>query len=366
MAKILPVKSNEKWIYDIVLEDSFQSLHTELKKIYPAMKQKFCIVSDSNVAPLHLETLKKALGIPKEQLFEFIFPAGEENKNLATVSNLYEFLIQNHFDRKDVLIAFGGGVVGDLTGFAASTYLRGIDFLQIPTTLLSQVDSSVGGKTGVDFLQYKNMVGAFYQPKLVYMNLTLLRTLPEKQLISGLGEILKHGLIKNKDYFYWMQKNVASVKALELDVMEKVVYQSCLIKRDVVERDTNEAGERALLNFGHTIGHAIEKLSDFSLYHGECVCIGCIAASYISMKHGNISKEDLAVIEETFHDFGFITKVGGYQAQQILAATKSDKKMVGSKVKFILLQEIGTAYINQDLTDEEILEGIEYVLSKNS
>ncbi|MGN0352167.1 MAG: 3-dehydroquinate synthase [Roseburia sp.] len=362
MAKVLPVKLNQDWIYDIVLEDSFGKLAEELAKLYQGSSRKFCIVSDSNVAPLHLESLKSALGIAQDKLFEFIFEAGEASKNLDTVSKLYEHLILNHFDRQDVLIAFGGGVVGDLTGFTAATYLRGIDFIQIPTTLLSQVDSSVGGKTGVDFQQYKNMVGAFYQPKLVYMNLSLLKTLPEKQLISGLGEVLKHGLIKNKEYFNWMCENAASVKKLDFATMEEVVYQSCLIKRDVVERDAKELGERALLNFGHTIGHAIEKLSDFSLYHGECVGLGCIAAAYLSNKQGNISEEELQFIEKTFQDFGFRTSICGYDANEILKATKSDKKMVGSKVKFILLQDIGNAYIYRDLTDEDILVGIRYVL----
>ena len=363
MAKVLPVKLNQDWIYDIVLEDSFDKLPEEMHKLYPDTKRRFCIVSDSNVAPLYLESLKKALKLPEESLFEFVFDAGEASKNLATVSKLYEYLILNHFDRQDVLLALGGGVVGDLTGFTAATYLRGIDFIQIPTTLLSQVDSSVGGKTGVDFEQYKNMVGAFYQPKLVYMNLTLLESLPKEQLISGLGEVLKHGLIKNKSYFDWMCEHADDVKALDFATMEEVVYQSCLIKRDVVERDAKELGERALLNFGHTIGHAIEKLSDFSLYHGECVGLGCIAAAYLSEKMGNLSHPEFERIRQTFADFGFKTCVSGYDANAILAATKSDKKMVGSKVKFILLKEPGDAYIYRDLTDEDILEGIRCVLS---
>ena len=187
--------------------------------------------------------LKNILTKSFPQIFCYEFQAGEASKNTDTVNGVYEFLIQNHFDRHDLMIALGGGVVGDLTGFTAATYLRGIDFIQVPTSLLSEVDSSIGGKTGVDFMQYKNMVGVFYQPKLVYMNLNVLKTLPKDQLISGFGEILKHGLIRNHDYF---------------------------LKRDVVERDPKEKGERALLNFGHTIGHAVEKLSDFGLSHGVC------------------------------------------------------------------------------------------------
>ncbi len=362
MAKVLPVKLNQEWIYDIVLEDSFKNLQTELTKLNADAKRKFCIVSDSNVAPLHMEALKSALSMEEGCLFEFVFEAGEASKNLDTVSKLYEYLILNHFDRKDALIAFGGGVVGDLTGFTAATYLRGIDFIQVPTTLLSQVDSSVGGKTGVDFMQYKNMVGAFYQPKLVYMNLNLLKTLPKKQLISGMGEVLKHGLIKNRLYFEWVRDHRARIEELDFETMEEVVYQSCLIKRDVVERDARELGERALLNFGHTIGHAIEKLSDFSLFHGECVGLGCIAAAFLSCRMGNITEEEFVQIEKTFQEFGFPTRVSGYQADKILQATKSDKKMVGTKVKFIVLEKVGKASIYRDFTDEDLSEGIRYVL----
>lgn len=362
MAKILPVKQDEQLIYEIKLMNSFLELGKEVAALGYAKDIKICIVSDSNVAALYGETVKKELEKEFSNVFLYEFLAGEESKNVETVNGVYEFLIQKHFDRRDLLVALGGGVVGDLTGFTAATYLRGIDFIQIPTTLLSQVDSSIGGKTGVDFMQYKNMVGAFYQPKLVYMNLGVLTSLPKEQLISGFGEILKHGLIKNNDYFNWMNENYDAILRLEYDVIEEMIYASCDIKRGVVERDPKEKGERALLNFGHTIGHAIEKLSNFGLAHGVCVGLGIVSASYISMQLGNISKEELIYIEETLAHFGLKTRVTGFDAAEILAATKLDKKMVGNKVKFVLLETPGNAYIYKELTDEQILDGISYVL----
>ncbi len=192
MSKLIPVSYETKPCYDILLEQNFQMLLPTLQKIGYASSQKVCIVTDSNIASLYLEELTAILQTYFGSVISFSFPAGEENKTLFTVQNLYQTLIEEHFERRDILLAFGGGVTGDLTGFAAATYLRGIDFIQIPTSLLSQVDSSIGGKTGVDFSQYKNMVGAFYQPKLVYMNLSLLATLPKEQFVSGMGEIIKH------------------------------------------------------------------------------------------------------------------------------------------------------------------------------
>ena len=361
MAKTIAVSDGQKTIYQIKLRDSFENFCSEVKKLGYPSERKICIVTDSNVMPLYGDELLKKLNAEYPNVHIHVFPAGEENKNLETVQYLYEDLIQHHFDRNDLLVALGGGVVGDLTGFTAATYLRGIDFIQVPTTLLSQVDSSIGGKTGVDFMQYKNMVGAFYQPKLVYMNLSALKTLPQSQQISGMGELLKHGLIKDSAYFTWMTEHAAQIKAQQMDILEEMIYRSCNIKREVVEHDATEKGERALLNFGHTIGHAIEKLSDFSLYHGECVGLGSVAAAYISFQLGKISNEDVAYITDSIASFGLKTQITGIDAKAVLDATKSDKKMVGKKVKFVLLDKIGEAYLYTELTDEQILDGIRYV-----
>lgn len=363
MSKLITVSYEGKPCYDIVLEQTFDKLIEQIKKIGYEPSQKICIVTDSNLASIHLEKVENIFKSYFNNVISFSFPAGEENKNLGTVQKLYQELIINHFDRHDILIAFGGGVVGDLTGFTAATYLRGIDFIQIPTSLLSQVDSSIGGKTGVDFAQYKNMVGAFYQPKLVFMNLSLLNTLPKEQFISGMGEILKHGLIKSASYFAWMQENYVSIMELQPDVIEEMVYQSCLIKRGVVERDPKEKGERALLNFGHTIGHAVEKLSDFKLFHGQCVGIGMTAACRMSCDLGHITDEECALIIQTFEHFGLPTSVEHLTADEILAVSKSDKKMLAGKIKFILLESVGNAYINSDLNDAQIISGISSILN---
>lgn len=363
MSKSITVSYEGKPCYDILLEQDFGELIEQVKKLGYLPERKICIVTDSNLAELHLTGLEQVLGSYFHTIITFCFPAGEERKNLDTVQDLYQQLIISHFDRQDSLLAFGGGVVGDLTGYAAATYLRGIDFIQIPTTVLSQVDSSIGGKTGVDFLQYKNMVGAFYQPRLVYMNLSLLQTLPEDQFTSGMGEVLKHGLIKSASYFAWLKENYNGIRKLQPDIIEEMVYQSCLIKRDVVERDPKEKGERALLNFGHTIGHAVEKLADFQLPHGHCVGIGMAAACKMSKDLGHITADTCDKILETFVQFGLPVSVADMSAEDIFAVTKSDKKMAAGKVKFILLESVGNAYMNPELTKQQILSGILSILN---
>ena len=277
MSKCINVKYEGKPLYNIVIEQSFDKLAEEFDKL-GVTGRKLCIVSDSNVAPLYAKYVEDQLSKTGNKIFTYVFEAGEANKNLDTVEDVYEFLIKNHFDRKDMLVALGGGVVGDLTGFTAATYLRGISFIQVPTSLLAQVDSSIGGKTGVDFRAYKNMVGAFYQPKLVYMNISVLKSLSDRLFNSGFGEIIKHGLIKDAAYYEWLRDNISNIKNRNSDALEQMIYVSCNIKREVVEKDPKEKGDRALLNYGHTLGHAIEKLMDFKLYHGECVKLGMIAA----------------------------------------------------------------------------------------
>ena len=263
MEKILTVHSDNIPIYDIAIQSGFEGLKPHFEQLKVTGK-KLCIVTDSNVGPLYAKEVQDILLQTGNQVFVYTFPAGEENKNLDVVEDVYEFLIQNHFDRTDMLVALGGGVVGDLTGFTAATYLRGIAFIQVPTSLLAMVDSSIGGKTGVDFRAYKNMVGAFYQPKLVYMNIKVLDTLSVRLFHSGFGEIIKHGLIKDMSYYDFICRNKEQILAHEEKAIAEMVYGSCVIKKNVVEMDPTEKGERALLNFGHTLGHAIEKLSNFS------------------------------------------------------------------------------------------------------
>lgn len=353
MSETITVHLDHKPIYDIVIEKDFSKLTNAFSKLN-VTGRKICIVTDSNVGPLYAEAVKEELEKTGNAVFLYTFEAGEANKNLNTVEDVYEFLIQNHFDRKDMLAALGGGVVGDLTGFTAATYLRGISFIQIPTSLLAQVDSSIGGKTGVDFRAYKNMVGAFHQPKLVYMNMSTLLSLDNRLFNSGFGEILKHGLIKNQSYYEWLQTHAQEIKARDYKALEQMIAGSCNIKRAVVELDPTEKGDRALLNFGHTLGHAIEKLMDFKLYHGECVTLGMVAALKISLTRGMISQTDYDHALELFQQYEFPVTVSGIEIDDVICVSKSDKKMEANRIKFILLKNVGNAYIDMTVTDEEM------------
>ena len=356
----MPVSKDGKFSYNILFEDSFADLPEAMADL-ELETHKICIVTDSNVGPLYAEIVKAELEKICSVCEIFTFPAGEENKNLEVVQKLYTFLIEQHFDRKDLLVALGGGVVGDLTGFTAATYLRGIRFIQIPTTLLAQVDSSIGGKTGVDFAQYKNMVGAFHQPRLVYMNLNTLKTLPEDQFASGMGEVLKSGLIRDARFYEWTINHMSEIQERIYPVLVKMVRKCCEIKAAVVESDPTEQGERALLNLGHTVGHAVEKLKNFELLHGQCVALGTIAAAYISFKRGCLSTEEFYEIRDMNVGFDLPIFFNGLDNEAVLQTTKSDKKMDNGRIKFILLKKIGQAYIDKTVTDEEILDAIQFI-----
>ena len=358
MKEKLTVSCEGKPCYDIVLTIGFEELAGAALSV-SAPERKICIVTDTNVALLYAAQVKEAFSSAFAQVEVFEFPAGEENKTLANIQTLYAFLIEHHFDRKDMLAALGGGVVGDMTGFAAATYLRGIDFIQIPTTLLAQVDSSIGGKTGVDFDSYKNMVGAFHMPRLVYMNLDTLQTLDARQYYSGFAEIMKHGLIKDAKYYEWLISNMYEICERDPETLLSMIKRSCEIKKEVVENDPTEQGERALLNFGHTIGHAIEKNSGFQMLHGECVALGCVAVAYISWKKELIEMEEYYEIRDMFVPFNLPISADDLDVAKIVALTKSDKKMRGGKIRFVMLDRIGHARIDDTVTDEEMTAAIE-------
>ncbi|MCU6761236.1 3-dehydroquinate synthase [uncultured Roseburia sp.] len=364
MSRSIQVNYNGLPCYEIVIQHDFHLLASKIKELGYLKSTKICVVTDTNVEPLYLEAIHKELGTIFDTVTSFVFPAGEEQKNLETIGQIYEKLILEHFDRKDLLVALGGGVCGDMCGFAAATYLRGIDFIQVPTTLLSQVDSSIGGKTGVDFRQYKNMVGAFYQPRLVYMNISTLKDLPKDHFYAGLGEILKHGLIKDNSYFQWMIQHRQEILNRSPEVLEEMIAVSCNIKREVVEQDPKEQGERALLNFGHTLGHAIEKLSDFKLIHGFCVSIGIAAACELSVIKGNITAEEKQRICQVLQSFHLPVTASVSSAESVLEASKHDKKMEAGKIKFILLCAPGKAYIERSVSDEELLKAIQSIEKK--
>ncbi len=364
MSKRLEILYNKKPCYDIVIENELTPLAKEMEELEVENK-RLCIVTDSRVRQLYGDSLIKLLTPLAKQVEIFVFSEGEASKTLDTVRQLYCFLIEKHFDRKDMLVALGGGVVGDLTGYAAATYLRGIDFIQIPTSLLAQVDSSIGGKTGVDFDQYKNMVGAFKMPRLVYINLSALASLDSRQFYNGFAEVMKYGLIKDAAFYEWMISKLYEIDERQQDILEEMIYRSCQIKKAVVEKDPTEQGERALLNFGHTIGHAIEKEMNFSLLHGECVALGSVAAAYISWKKGYLSMEEYYEIRDMFVPFHLPISIENIEPEKILAHTKSDKKMEQGQIKFILLKKIGKAFMDKTVTEEEIINGVEEIIYRD-
>ncbi len=356
----LTIKTSGFDSYEIQMHHSFQELPAALTQL-GCGERRICIVTDTNVAQLYLTEIKELVSPCCKQTSIYEFEAGEKNKTLEVVRSLYETLIQEGFDRNDYLLALGGGVVGDLTGFAAATYLRGIRFIQVPTTLLAQIDSSIGGKTGVDFDQYKNMIGAFHQPSLVYINSAVLLTLPEEQFACGMGELLKYGISLDADFYEWTIEHMGDIEERDPSVLRDMVLRCCQLKQYIVEKDPTEKGDRALLNFGHTIGHAIEKLKDFSLLHGECVALGFVAAAYISWKRGMLDEDEFYEIRDMNVGFGLPISFDGISSEDVVAATKRDKKMDSGKIRFILLKKLGKAYIDYEVTDQEMLEAVNFL-----
>ncbi|MBQ1327075.1 MAG: 3-dehydroquinate synthase [Eubacterium sp.] len=355
----LSVNVDGSFAYDITYNKGFDDLASFLNEYDPESGKKVCVVSDSKVASFYLDAILRIVEKHCSKAISFVFPEGEPSKNLAVVQQLYTKLIEEHFDRRDLLIALGGGVVGDLTGFTAATYLRGIDFLQVPTSLLADVDSSIGGKTGVDFDSYKNMVGAFHMPKLVYINIDTMDTLDERQFNSGMAEVIKSALIRNKDFFYFLRDNVDLLKSRDKEAISEMIYQCNIIKKNVVEIDPTEKKERALLNLGHTLGHAIEKYMNFEMLHGECVNIGTIMAGIISKNKGLISEDDLNSIVQVISKYDVPKLPLDLDYHKIIMYTKNDKKAVGNKIKFILLNSIGEGIISTDVSEDDMLLALE-------
>lgn len=360
MATRLTINYEKKPCYDIVYARDFNLLLDELQA-FDVADRRVAVIADSNTKTLFGKTILSMLEGNCKKAIVYAFPAGEKSKTLDTVKDIYKTLIEAKFDRKDLLLALGGGVVGDVTGFVAATYLRGIDFIQIPTTLIAQSDSSIGGKTGVDFDGYKNMVGAFYMPKLVYMNLAALQQLDDRQFYAGFAEVMKSALIKNAGFYEWLLDHMYEIHERDLETLEEMVIQSCTVKKLVVEKDPTEKGDRALLNFGHTIGHAIEKYMNFEMLHGECIALGMVAAAYISWKHNWLSMEEYYEVRDMFVPFNLPISIDNIDPEEILRLTKSDKKMEAGQIKFVLLKKVGKAVVDKTVTDEEILNAIKEI-----
>jgi 3-dehydroquinate synthase len=308
------------------------------------------IVSNTTVAPLYLEQVKSAL--IQFDVDEVILPDGEEYKNLETLNLIFDALLSKRHNRTTTLIALGGGVIGDMTGFAASSYQRGVDFIQVPTTLLSQVDSSVGVKTAVNHPMGKNMIGAFYQPKAVIADTSVLNTLPQRELSAGIAEVVKYGLVCNTQFYQWLNTHMEAIAAYDTEILSTAVELSCLDKAAVVAQDEREGGIRAILNFGHTFGHAIETNRGYGVWlHGEAVAAGMVMAADLSWRLGNISQQEVHNLQSLLKRAQLpCAPPAEMSSQDFIDLMQVDKKVLNGKLRLVLLTSIGQAVVTADFS----------------
>ncbi|MGZ4963966.1 MAG: 3-dehydroquinate synthase [Limisphaerales bacterium] len=324
--------------------------------------QRCAVITDRRVGPIYAKAAVASLTKAGFEVSVITVDSGEQAKSLKNVGECYDKLAAHRLERKSFIVALGGGVVGDLSGFVAATYLRGIPFVQVPTTLLAQVDSSVGGKTGVNLKAGKNLVGAFYQPRVVLCDLETLRTLPVREYRAGLAEVIKYGIIYDAALFARIERDLPKLLKKDSRTLAKVVARCCEIKADVVGQDETESGLRAILNFGHTIGHAIEAISGYGKYlHGEAISIGQVAAAKISAGQFGLSESEVARITQLFKRAGLPTqiKLSAPQRAKLFAAMKVDKKVSAGEIKFVLARKIGAVEFGQKVTAETINRAIE-------
>ncbi len=319
---------------------------------------KVIIITNPIVEGLYGDTLKQSLTREGFKVTLLQVPDGEEQKSLEVAGRLYNDLTDLYCERTTPILALGGGVIGDLTGFVAATYLRGVPLIQIPTTLLAQVDSSIGGKVAVNHGRLKNKIGAFYQPRLIISDIATLRTLTTKKLSEGLAEVIKYAVIGDKEFFAYLEENLDRIKSLDERLLEDIVYKSAKIKAEVVEKDEKDSGLRNILNYGHTVGHAIESASDFKVEHGKAIALGMLAAGRISTKLGLMDKNELIRLKDIIQRAELTTELPGLEVEKLIQAIKHDKKILGGKIRFILPQSLGSVFI----TDEVSLSLVEQVL----
>lgn len=335
--------------YSIIISQDY----SEFIERISTYKCKYIVITDNNVAKLHLHTFIKCIETKAIDVIPYVIEAGEEAKSIQKYYEIIDFLAKQKITRNDLIITFGGGVIGDLGGFVASTYKRGVKLIHVPTSLLAQVDSSIGGKTGINYMKFKNYIGTFYQPELVYINHSLLHTLPIDELRNGLVEVLVHSIIKDVKLFDYLENNIKEILSNNI-CFEELIYTSCLIKAKVVEKDENENGERAILNFGHTIGHAIESTFDYKHSHGKCVSWGILGACILSEEYKLIDKTITERIYRLLQRIGCLIDISKVDIERVLFYIKQDKKNTNNNIYFILLNEIGdvSKYL---VSDEAIL-----------
>ncbi len=323
---------------------------------------KLVIITDPTVNKLYGDVLNQGLTKDGFSVNTLLVPEGEEQKSLETAGRLYHELTNCYAERTTPILALGGGVIGDLAGFVAATYLRGVPLVQIPTTLLAQVDSSVGGKVAVDHGQLKNMIGTFYQPGLIIADINTLKTLPAEELANGLAEVIKSAAIRGEKFFTFLEQNLDKIKSLDEGALEEIVFQSVKIKAEVVEKDEMDLGLRNILNYGHTIGHALESVSNFSIGHGNTVAIGMLAAARISHMMGILDGNEVVRLKKVIEQAGLPTEMPNLKSTEIIKAMKHDKKIRRDKVRFVLLKSIGNVFITDEVSPslvEKVLVGDE-------
>ena len=345
--------------YDIELGTGLDQAGAHLKAL--GLGRKMALVTNPTIKKLHGQRIVDSLKAAGFLVMSVEVPDGEQYKNLDWANAIYAALLTNGFDRKSALVAFGGGVIGDLTGFAAATFMRGVPFVQVPTTLLAMVDSSVGGKTGVNHPMGKNMIGAFYQPKKVLMDLDVLKTLPREEFLSGIAEVIKYGVIRDAALFDYLDKNRDKILSLDPDALSHIIKRSCEIKAEVVSKDEREGGLRAILNFGHTIGHAIETAENYTMRHGEAVAIGMVYASRLAHRTGLCAASVPERVERLIKSYGLPANLTALSRQpsvtELTDTMQVDKKAEGGKVKFVLPSKIGEVVITNQW-DEGVLKEV--------
>ena len=342
--------------YNIIIDKGIlHQVGTLISKVITP--RKAIIVTDKIVEPLYGNIVLDSLSECKFDVKLVSMEPGEEQKTIAKAEELYESLFDNEMDRKSLIVALGGGVLGDLAGFVASTFMRGIPFVQIPTTLLAQVDSSIGGKVAVNHPRGKNMIGCFYQPRGVFIDTDTLKTLPKAEITAGMVEVIKYGMIKDAAFFEYIEKHLSGILELDPAVLEEIIYNSCKVKAHVVELDEKEEGLRAILNYGHTIGHALEALTSYRKYrHGDAVAMGMIYATKIAMEMRLAGEEVLKRQESLFVKLGLSLKDTELNPDDIVSILYQDKKTIGGKLRFVLPTEIGTVVIYDRVNEETILK----------
>ena len=355
--KTVHVNLGEK-AYPIYIHNDWNQLFQEAIKSLKS--DKAMIITDGHIHPLYyqeVESIVHSLGIDCSVA---VVSPGEESKSFKVAEELYTAALNNGLDRNSLIIALGGGVVGDLAGFIAATYMRGIPFIQIPTSLLAQLDSSIGGKVAINHPQAKNVIGSFYQPKCVLMNISTLRTLPDRELSTGMAELIKHGIIWDEDLLSWLEVNMNLLMAHDTNALEHAIHRSCEIKAYIVEQDEKEQGLRAILNFGHTVGHAIETITRFTTYtHGEAVSLGMIVEAQIAQKLGLIDKEYVQRIKYVLTNAGLPIVMPRFDRENLISLMKHDKKNTQGRIVFVLPTAPGHVEIFKDIKKEIILDALE-------